>query len=145
MATKPKSRVSNNNSKQLTQFKFRWWMALILVAVIAIIGIVIIRFSHASSVTKIYADTLVTGMNYPNGCPSYNGQSGSAQLTSSGQWCLYGTYQSGLTRFRRINDGQCSFMQLGANNSKGQYLKGGAMPIGKGAWVTVSETTSCNV
>lgn len=45
--TKPKSNVRTSN-QQLTQFKFRWWMALILVAVIAIIGIVILRFSHAS-------------------------------------------------------------------------------------------------
>ncbi len=30
------------------KFRFRWWMALILVAVVAIIGLVILRFSHAS-------------------------------------------------------------------------------------------------
>ncbi len=45
--SKVKSRVSNNS--QLTQFKFQWWMALILVGLVAILGIVIIRFSHAGT------------------------------------------------------------------------------------------------
>ncbi len=49
MATKPKSRVSKKNSTQLTQFKFRWWMGLILVLVVAVIGIVVFRYSHAGA------------------------------------------------------------------------------------------------
>ncbi len=50
MATsKPKSRTGNKNTSQLTKFTFRWWMALVLVAVIAVIGIVILRFSNAST------------------------------------------------------------------------------------------------
>jgi peptidoglycan hydrolase-like protein with peptidoglycan-binding domain len=35
--------------KQSQSFKFTWWMAIILVAVIAVIGLAIIRLSHASS------------------------------------------------------------------------------------------------
>ena len=49
MANKPKSRVNTKNSSQLTQFKFSWWMALVLVGVIAVIGVIIIRFSNAST------------------------------------------------------------------------------------------------
>lgn len=46
MATKTKYRI--NQSKQST-FHFRWWMALSLVVLIAIIGLVILRFSKAST------------------------------------------------------------------------------------------------
>ncbi|MEI6170020.1 MAG: hypothetical protein WCP56_03410, partial [Candidatus Saccharibacteria bacterium] len=59
------------------KFKFEWWMALILVAVIAIIGIVVIRLSRASTVsssfqaedaqlqadcTKIFDDSLASNL-----------------------------------------------------------------------------------
>ncbi len=56
MATNKSSKKSNvSKSAQLTKFKFRWWMALILVGVVAIIGIVILRFSNASgSVSCIF-------------------------------------------------------------------------------------------
>lgn len=45
--SKVKSRTSSKKSNQLTQHKFRWWMALVGVGVIAIVGIVIVRYSHA--------------------------------------------------------------------------------------------------
>ncbi len=49
MATKKtKSKSNTAKSTKLTQFKFRWWMAVILVAVVAVIGIVVLQFSHAS-------------------------------------------------------------------------------------------------
>jgi len=53
MATKakPKSRVSS--SSRLTQFKFQWWIALILVGIVAVIGIVILRFSNAGVIKEI--------------------------------------------------------------------------------------------
>lgn len=54
MVNKPMSRVNTKNSSQLTQFKFRWWMVLILVAVVAIIGIVILRFSHAANGFQVW-------------------------------------------------------------------------------------------
>ncbi len=67
-AKKPQSRTAKSNTNQLTQFKFRWWMALILVGVVAVLGIVILRFSHASSppaddaytatVTRVWGDKL---------------------------------------------------------------------------------------
>lgn len=47
-----KSNVSR--SSQLTQFKFKWWMAVALVGVIAVIGVVIVRFSYASDVNHTY-------------------------------------------------------------------------------------------
>ncbi|MBA3679512.1 hypothetical protein H0W80_05015 [Candidatus Saccharibacteria bacterium] len=52
MAAKQKSRIGN--SSNLTHFKFRWWMALILVGVVAVIGITVLRFSKASGLTVSY-------------------------------------------------------------------------------------------
>ncbi len=47
--TKKSTKKSNvSRSAQLTQFKFKWWMAIVLVGVIAGLGIVILRFSNAS-------------------------------------------------------------------------------------------------
>ncbi len=61
--------------KSKKQFKFRWWMALILIAVIAIVGIAILRFSRASEIppdelNKIYSGlvikkTLPCSVEYP--------------------------------------------------------------------------------
>lgn len=68
MATKKTNSKSKSNvsrASQLTQFKFRWWMALVLVAVIAIIGIVILRFSNAGTKPYFTFDTY--------GCPSAYG------------------------------------------------------------------------
>lgn len=52
MATKkPQSKTTRTyTAKNRTGgFRFRWWMALVLVGIIAIVGIVVIRFSNASS------------------------------------------------------------------------------------------------
>lgn len=49
LKAKPKSRTSNKKS----QLKFRWWMALILVFIIGVLGIVILRFGQASTSTGI--------------------------------------------------------------------------------------------
>jgi len=137
MSVKPKSRVNTKNSNQLTQFKFRWWMALILVAVVAVIGIVILRFSYASSVTNVYADK-------SNG---YNNQCGAGlalYLQSSGAWCRNGSFANGVTRWRRPSDGRCAFMRSGVGQQamKAPYVTNGQ---NNGVWVTVYETTTCNV
>lgn len=144
MSVKPKSRVSTKNSSQLTQFKFRWWMALILVAVIAVIGVVILRFSYASSVTKIYADY---EFDYTNALAGRSKCGGKlyVQLQSSGDWCLIGAFQSGYTKFQRSNDGQCAFMKDGANQSKGRTYMYPSFPSQARQWVTVFETESCSV
>ncbi len=44
---KTNSRTYSKSNSKLTQFKFRWWMALVLVGVVAVLGIVILRFSYA--------------------------------------------------------------------------------------------------
>lgn len=50
--TTKKSNVSKSAKKQ--SFRFRWWMAVIAVGVIAIVGIVVIRFSNAADVNHTY-------------------------------------------------------------------------------------------
>jgi hypothetical protein len=40
---------SNTLKPKSGGFKFHWWMAVILVAIVAVIGIAILRFSHASN------------------------------------------------------------------------------------------------
>ncbi|MBA3679178.1 hypothetical protein H0W80_03245 [Candidatus Saccharibacteria bacterium] len=49
---KSKSRVSSGS--QMTQFTFKWWMALVLVGIVAVIGLVVVRFSNASGFTFTY-------------------------------------------------------------------------------------------
>lgn len=49
MATRIKTKTRTAKSTQFTKFTFRWWMALVLVGVIAIIGIIILRFSNAAT------------------------------------------------------------------------------------------------
>lgn len=77
--TKPKSRTSKNTS-QLTQFTFRWWMVIILVGVVALLGIIIVRFSHA-------------GTQFDQGNPSYVNDSFcvNGQVTYNGHACVTST------------------------------------------------------
>jgi hypothetical protein len=44
---KPKSNVANRAKK--SSFKFRWWYAVIAILVVAIVGIAVLRFSHAGT------------------------------------------------------------------------------------------------
>lgn len=43
-----KKTTKSRTSSKKSSFKFRWWMAAGLVAVVAIVGIVVLRFSHAA-------------------------------------------------------------------------------------------------
>ncbi|MFO0862802.1 MAG: hypothetical protein U0516_03700 [Candidatus Saccharibacteria bacterium] len=77
-STKAKSRTSNKNTPQLTQFTFRWWMALVLVGVVTILGIIIIRFSHANSQ---YTGKIVSNYSGVITVQSYNMGMKSGQYT----------------------------------------------------------------
>lgn len=63
--SKTKSRVSNNTKK--SGFKFRWWMAGIVVIVVAIVGIAVLRFSHASTTTSFAYKIHSTRYNQSSG------------------------------------------------------------------------------
>lgn len=49
MIAKPISRVSKASTKKQS-VKFKWWMALVLVVIVAVIGIAVVRFSRASAI-----------------------------------------------------------------------------------------------
>lgn len=50
MASNTKSKTRTTAKKQ--GFQFKWWMGLGLVIIIAVVGVVIVRFSNASSYTN---------------------------------------------------------------------------------------------
>ena len=55
MPTKTKkstSRVSKASLGKKKSFKFRWWMAILLVLAVGGIGVAVLRFSHAASTTQ---------------------------------------------------------------------------------------------
>lgn len=46
---KSKTRTSKTGLSNKRRFQFRWWMGLVLVGVVAVVGLLVLRFSHASS------------------------------------------------------------------------------------------------
>ena len=55
---KPKNKKSNvARSAKKQSFKFQWWMAAIGVGVVALVGIAVLRFSHAATVTTNMGNT----------------------------------------------------------------------------------------
>lgn len=60
--TKKSSRSNVSKTTKKQSFKFRWWMAVILVLLVAVVGIVIVRFSRASGNDPIY-DAMIASNN----------------------------------------------------------------------------------
>lgn len=135
--TRTKSRTSKRAKKP--GFNFKWWMGVVLVVVVAGIGLAIIQFSQASSVRNIYASPV---QGFGGSCNIAPSITTSYLYLGSGSWCENGVYRSGIMRWRRT-DGTCAFMRVYNSNSstKGEILR--YKP--RGGWVTVYETTSCNV
>lgn len=64
MAVKKQSKASSQTlAKKKTTFRFKWWMAAILIVVIAVTGLIILRFSRASGGTH-YLQNSFGGHNY---------------------------------------------------------------------------------
>jgi hypothetical protein len=61
-----KTKVSRTAPKKGGGFQFRWWMALILIGVVAVIGVLILRFSHASN--NYYGQVAVQCLPNTNTC-----------------------------------------------------------------------------
>ena len=125
-----KSNVRKSSSKS-GGFKFKWWMGLGLVAIIAVIGVVVVRFSNAGGNT--YPDTVKK---------VFVGSDGSTRisLNSSGYWyCFSGspcfrlnTNASGNT----IYDVTCA--NISSQGWKNSRITSQSNP--PGSVVTVSET-----
>lgn len=58
----PKHIHTAKGIKSKKQFKLHWWMAVVLVVVIAIIGIAILRFSRASEIPPDELDKIYSGL-----------------------------------------------------------------------------------
>ena len=70
-----KSRVSKSANKK-NGFRFRWWMGLVLVIVVAIVGVVVLRFSRAASVFTLNCQT----QQCSNGAPPPAGYTSLPQI-----------------------------------------------------------------
>lgn len=125
---KPKSNVSK--SKQLTHFRFKWWMAVVGVGVVAVIGIIIVRFSFAGaglSEAEIdsywyynngYRDARVSNDgNYSYKTYRKNGQIGACYFSPSNQ--------------QAANSWNTFFSGKSTNNSNGTILVGRWYPSKK--------------
>lgn len=72
MATKQntkKTRVSNR--AKASGLKFKWWMAVILVVIVAGAGLLVLRFSHAATTTSFAYEIRATRYNNPYGDYKY--------------------------------------------------------------------------
>jgi len=77
--SKTRTRTASAKSPRLTQFKFRWWMALVLVGVVAVIGVIIVKYSNAQGVTTYGSATCA----WTNGIPSCRNEGNAFTFTQS--------------------------------------------------------------
>ncbi len=93
-----KSRVSNRAKK--SGFKFHWWMGVIIVLIVAVVGIIVLRFSRASGpiaqvscpgIHNSYVSEVSMTYNYPK----YNSKSQKnvCMMSTSANW-RWGDYSN---------------------------------------------------
>lgn len=61
MAAKKQTKLKTRTSGKKQGFKFRWWMGVLLVVIVAAIGIIVLRFSNAATQTGVRQSTLFLG------------------------------------------------------------------------------------
>ena len=100
-----KSRVAKSTSKK-SAFRFRWWMGLALVVLIAIIGVVVVRFSQAGGGRNFYVDngTIQSGGGADLG-PADNGRRLGYTASNNRIGVHDGTYAQVEERFADIVSG----------------------------------------
>lgn len=118
--------VAKTKLAKQSQKHFKWYVAIILVALVAIAGILIIRFSHASTA---YADTITSTFTYP--LPTHDI---AINVANTGHWDCYDKNCQKLQGSTRICANISYQGYINYNLSKA-YL-----PAGSG--VTISETGS---
>lgn len=139
MATKKKTTKSNvSKSAKKQSFKFRWWMAVILVMFVAVVGIIVLSFTYAANWTGTrYSQSVnrkTTG--FGNVCLSTD---------SSGTWCNNGsTFTGGNLKVWRREDGRCATINLNSWNGNVRFKSGTSNDFQQGNSVIVSETNSCS-
>lgn len=68
-----KSRVAKSTNKK-SSFRFRWWMGLVLVVLVALVGVLVLRFSNASGGNRVF--TVGNGLNPGGGAQIVNASDG---------------------------------------------------------------------
>lgn len=48
-AKKPKTKTSSSKLAKQSKLHFRWYMAVVLIAIVAVVGILVVRFSNAAT------------------------------------------------------------------------------------------------
>lgn len=72
MATQKNTKKTRVSSRaKASGFKFKWWMAVILVVVVAGTGLLILRFSNAATTTSFAYEIRATRYNNPYGDYKY--------------------------------------------------------------------------
>ncbi len=72
---KAKTRISKAGLSKKKTFQFRWWMGVLMAVIIAVVGIVVIRFSHASGSRTFSVDAgSLGGGNGAQAYPIVNGR-----------------------------------------------------------------------
>ena len=115
---KPKSNVAKSSKK--SSFKFKWWMAAIGVGVVALVGILVLRFSHASAP---YSSDIVLNYKLGDGSPDHNDYKVSAckDLVSNSGSGTYKYYTQALLNYsgKTPDQGQFAVSITNDKNSKG--------------------------
>jgi len=130
--SKAKSRTSSKKSNQLTQYKFHWWMALIGVLVVAVIGIVIVRYSHAYGKNDCSYGYCVSGVVRGNN--GYGGitieQYSSGRSTGVYYYQLTGRIDAGF--YDASAGGNCYGIQPGGFKPNASFTNGSTVNVVKG-------------
>lgn len=122
----PKIKTSKSGLAKNKGFKFKWWMGVVIIAVIAVVGIVVLRLSHASTA---YTDYVTSTYTYA--LPTHDI---AVNLRNTGHWdCYNGNCQQLIGSIRKCAN--ISYQGYVNYNLSKAYL-----PVGSG--VTVSETGS---
>lgn len=148
---KSKSNVARSASKP-GSLRFRWWMALALVVIVAGIGIAVLRYSHAASpvaqsVVATYSLDLVgSGPVAPGSCNPVirtlpAGVSGG--MDSSTVWCQVGSYSDGTPRWVKGGTfAPCYYFVKYSQGMKSGYVAGNDKFSGR---ILAYQTRTCYI
>lgn len=132
-----KSNVRKSTSKS-GGFKFRWWMGLVLIALIAVVGVIVVRFSNASIVNQYdqkitnnsrFAPSITEFLTGWKICPSGATAPKYIDTYSAGRFIYCGRFiDNGHIRWFRINSNNtttCAEIQrigVGPNKTRAYFV-----------------------
>ena len=138
-----KSNVARSAKKQ--SFKFQWWMAAIGVGVIALVGILVLRFSHAGTATRWdghpnYNTVITNFRQHQIGFATW-GDGNCIGTNNSGDWCrtseVYNyngkNWQVWTRKNAILNKDGFSFKENGPTNACATIGKRGNLKLQRGS------------